>query len=168
MQEAMCIGPVYHPAFPGRVSAERRDRGHEGFGPHSSFSSTATAAGFNTSFAHPVDGVWGPGGSALPSAQRKAGGGGGLCGPRWLRSPCRPSGRGEACQEPGRPGRLCGVQEGGLSRPAWSEPQSRERPGRGTRPSAQALLRASEPERLAGLLSRGPSRCLCSSHCLSL
>lgn len=47
MQEAMCIGPVYHPAFPGRVSIERRDRSHRGFGPHNSFSSTATAAGFN-------------------------------------------------------------------------------------------------------------------------
>ena len=70
MQEAVCIGPVYHPAFPGRVSAERRDRGHEGFGPHSSFSSTATAACFNTSFARPVDGLWGTG--RLCSAQRSA------------------------------------------------------------------------------------------------
>lgn len=118
MQEAVCIGPRHHPAFPGQMSAEWRGRGHEAFGAHSSFSSTSTVACFNTNFAHPVDGVWGTrGSSALPNAQQKAGGRGSPCGPRWLVSPCRPAGRGESCQEPGRLGRLCGVRAGGLSRP---------------------------------------------------
>lgn len=82
MQEAASIGPMHHPAFPGRVSTEQRDRGHEGFGAHTSSSSTSTVACFNMNLAHPVDGVWGSrGGSAPPNTQQKAGRRGGLCGP---------------------------------------------------------------------------------------